>query len=130
MYVRPSPNWQGGHILHHNQTNRTITRSLVIATPITSGVIQAIHLQVKLDRMPQTFTFETKLQPWHAIKFAGVRSNNPINGQEQKENLISFNSYQSNENIGPSETSSVQSNQSNNDKSLNNQSSNDKSLQY
>ena len=72
IYIKPSPNWQGGHILYNIQTNKTILRSQIIKTQITQSVINNIKAEAEQDQMPSSIETYTKFQPHHSIKFTGV----------------------------------------------------------
>ena len=75
IYIKPSPNWQGGHILYNIQTNKTILRSQIIKTQITQSVINNIKAEAEQDQMPSSIETYTKFQPHHSIKFTGVDGN-------------------------------------------------------
>ena len=87
IYIKPSPNWQGGHMLHNIQTNKTIVRSQIIKTQITQSVINKIKIKAEQDQMPSSIETYTKFQPHHLIKFTGVDGEDD-GGMEENEDTV------------------------------------------
>ena len=73
IYLSPTYNAQGGHILYNLHTKAIITRNRVVPTPISNHIIQLVHELGAAEGMTH-LTFQTKHKRliWDSSLIAGV----------------------------------------------------------